>query len=127
MTDFQEQRRHVRIRCEHSLSVTPINRTVTGWSSGSVRILSKDISAGGIRLRLPKFLPVRDALRFELLLEQPRRRLIGTAVVRWIRRIGHLDAYDAGVQFTSLSNEMCNALQEYCERFVNAEKLNWKP
>ena len=104
----QERRRFVRVAYT----------TVVKWgkvasSSKSVSVIpdvSKDISAGGIRLLLSEILKVGDELELEFILP-PYRVFNVRGTVRWANTIelisdeGKVTMYYTGVEFSTISDE----------------------
>jgi c-di-GMP-binding flagellar brake protein YcgR len=76
--------------------------------------LSKDISQGGIRLRLSEFLPLGTHLGLQLYLS-PDRVVECSGRVVWISQIPHSDYYYAGLQFDdeSVVGEVKDRIQEF--------------
>lgn len=97
---LDERRRYPRLRCKTEIRFRDLYKPQQKYASS----LSRDMSAGGLRLATIRFLP-KDA-RLVLLVSLPRvtsepRRAIGRVV--WIRRGGFAESYECGLQFVEIT------------------------
>ncbi len=76
--------------------------------------LSKDLSAGGVRLTSPTFLPKEARLVVVLSLPNARQvRAIGR--VAWVKGQSLSETYDSGIQFIEIESEDQRMIKEYVE------------
>ena len=112
-----DKRRNTRVKDELSLSVSYYGST--GAGKKALRVLSKDISASGVKIRTPDFVPVGTELNLELILPEPRKILETRGICRWIQEAGGVAMYELGVEFQNLSRDDAAALGEYVNRKTN--------
>jgi hypothetical protein len=104
----QNQRRSVRILEENSLSVTTI-----GGSPKALQVMSKDISETGVRVRTPDFIAVNTRLTVEIRFSTPPRSITLNGIVRWVRELGIISMYEAGIEFDNVDDETADLLARY--------------
>jgi len=61
--------------------------------------LADDISRGGVRIRVQKFLPLGSILQLKIHMSQPVRVFQVKGRVVWVRELPHSDCYDIGIKF----------------------------
>ena len=94
-----EKRQFNRVECELDSSFKNLNpENQRSVSETTVR----DISEGGIRFRVNHFIAVHDKLLFKINLPN-QKSVEAVAQPAWIREIPHLNQYDIGAKFISLS------------------------
>lgn len=105
---MQERRKYVRIpeKLQISYKVIPIEEKSRDY-------ITKDISQGGIRFLVHRFLPNNSRLRIKLTLF--KGSVIVEAVVRlvWIKELTYADSYEAGVEFTEIPQKAAELLTEF--------------
>lgn len=76
-----------------------------------------DISEGGIRFRANHFISVHNRLLFKINI--PNRRSIEVlAQPAWIREIPHLNQYDIGAKFLSLSDQDRKLIRQFASELA---------
>ena len=61
--------------------------------------LGEDLSPGGVRIRVPEFIPLRTVLNLKIHLNNPVRVMDVKGQVVWVRQVPYSDTYDIGIQF----------------------------
>ena len=61
--------------------------------------LGGNISQGGVRIRIQKFIPLRTLVYLKIHLTNPERNIPVKGQVVWIMEVPHSDTYDAGIEF----------------------------
>lgn len=105
-----ENRVFERISCEVPASF--LNLVVGENSSPQEETSVRDISEGGIRFRLNQFVPIQNFLIVRLNLFKTKS-IEATVKPVWIREMPHLEQYEFGASFVSLSREDKLKLREY--------------
>ena len=67
--------------------------------------ITKDLSEGGVRFSVDKFVPVGTRLVVNVLLEGYHEPIRSTAKIIWTRKLQYSDTYEVGCQFLNLSEE----------------------
>jgi len=62
--------------------------------------LSADIGEGGIKLNVGEFLPLYTELNMQIYLD-PQKVIECMGKVVWVKKVGHSERYEAGLEFTS--------------------------
>jgi c-di-GMP-binding flagellar brake protein YcgR len=98
---MNERRRSIRVECELATSY----RDLDSPNPGHVEVaVVKNISRGGIKLRVDVFVPIQD--RLFLHLQLPTHESIEVQVVpAWIVEIKHLNKFEMGVRFVNIREE----------------------
>ena len=108
---FKERRRF--LRADYSTSVKWQSLTSSAKGSGFIPDVSKDISAGGIRLILYHLLGVDESIKLEFSISSSigRRKIDLEAKVRWVDKMEveleetKKTKYFAGLEFVNISEE----------------------
>ena len=104
-----EKRRHKRIDCEIQ---SAIKTTDENGRPSLLETTVQDISEGGVRFRINKFIPVRD--RVWVKLNIPRSKPIEVLTKpAWIRELPSIGQYDIGAQFLTLTDEDRRLIQSF--------------
>ena len=104
-----EKRHFLRIPCELELSIKSV-----GGDPKSEPLLAiiKDISRGGIRIRVDHYIPLSDILKCHLKLPgYPKIEL--QVMPAWRTELPHLGCYDMGVRFINASEEAQETIQDF--------------
>ena len=112
MKTAQERRREPRLRQENKVVLTPIGAAgeappLTYYS------LTRDISAGGIRILTDAPLAVDSRVRVEVALTRTRSRIEAEARVRWVKEYFGKDVYETGLEFVGMDPEVRLTLMEH--------------
>ena len=109
----KEQRRAVRVPCNLPSSFRDSGEN-NAWSSYFVTV--KDISRGGMRLRVHKPIPLTARLKIAFVLPNPYHKTVTEATVapRWTSQAPGAESFDVGVRFLNMSDETKIAIQNSC-------------
>lgn len=64
--------------------------------------LGKDISQGGVQIRVQQFLPLRSIVNLKIHLTNPSRTVPVKGLVVWVREVPESEVFDIGIQFMEL-------------------------
>ena len=114
--EMKETRKERRIFEENKvvLSLVP-----EGNGPGGAEIyysLTRDISAGGVRIITDSPLPVDSNVRFEIALSETRRLVHGVGKVRWLNRLFDDGVFEVGLEFMELGPVGMGAILEHIYR-----------
>lgn len=112
-----DKRKNTRVKEELKLSVNYYGGE--GIGKKILQVISKDISASGVKIRTPDFVPVGTELNLEIVLPNPRKLLEIRGLCRWIQEAEGVAMYEMGIEFQNLSRDGAIALQEYINRKTN--------
>ena len=70
-------------------------------STGSLAV---DLSQGGVRIRVQKFIALRTVVSMNIHLNDPVRMLPVKGQVVWVREVPHSEIYDVGIRFLEEQN-----------------------
>ena len=102
-----DKRKHKRTGCQITSTVKEMD---TAGRPALTETTVSDISEGGIRFRLNKFVPVQN--RLYVTLNVPNRKPIETlAQPAWIREIPAVGQFEIGAKFLTLSPEDHRTIQ----------------
>ena len=105
----RERRQYSRISCELESSFTELNEGPPLSPSFAV---VKDISRGGLRLRVDHFVAIPNRLQCHLVL--PGHQEIQVLVEpTWAVELPRLDRYEIGVRFVSPSSEVQETIRDF--------------
>lgn len=106
---MNERRRSVRVECELPSQFRNLD---PAFPSKVADALVKNISRGGVRIRVDQFIPIQCHLHFYLSLpdhEPIEVRLAPT----WIVEVPSLGKYEIGAYFVEMSTESEDAIQNF--------------
>lgn len=96
-----ERRRSIRVECELTTSFRDLDSGNPGRIDCAV---VKNISRGGVRIRVDSFIPIQD--RLYIYLHLPTHQTIEIQVVpAWVVEVPHLNKYDVGARFVDIREE----------------------
>ncbi len=105
----REKRRFLRISCEIESSFVELNGDAPAKPSFAT---VKDISRGGLRLRVDHFVSLPNQLQCHLSL--PGHGEIEVRVeIAWTVELPHLGRYDIGARFVDASSEVQETIQDF--------------
>ncbi len=107
-----ERRRLPRLRTSIAVQFRNVLKPQESYSGS----LSKDLSASGVRLITPHFLPKEARLVLLLFMPRDLKPLRIIARVVWMRRKPFNEAYECGIQFLEIDPEDRGAIAEFVER-----------
>ena len=101
MERIGDKRRYKRVRCTIPGSFKNLD---SARGSSLVETTVSDISEDGVRFRANGFIPMHERLQFRLNI--PMKKPIDAVVQSsWIKELPHLNQYDIGGRFLTLSSE----------------------
>ena len=117
-----ERRRSIRVECEFSSSF----RDLDSGNPGRIDIaVVKNISRGGVKIRVDDFIPIQD--RLYIYLHLPMHRTIEVQVVpAWIVELPHLGKYEMGARFVDMKQEDEDTIQSFQYQAL-LEKMPFRP
>ncbi len=108
---MRDQRGNIRLHEENSISVTKL--ASAGSPAKTLRVMSKDISTTGVRVRTPDFLAVGARLSVEIHFADPPQSVLLYALVRWVRKLETVSMYEAGIEFEAIEPDVRGLLETY--------------
>lgn len=99
----RERRAESRINEEDKVTVEIVAPGPPGGEDLAINALTRDISAGGVKIMTNVRLTAGTELRLSVALSGRRRLIRARGVVRWSRSIYEEDLFEMGVEFTLLS------------------------
>jgi len=74
-----------------------------------------DITRNGIGFFSQRFVPVDTNMILEISLSPKTNPLLAVGRVKWIQKVGYMDRYRVGMEFTDISENAKGRLSEYLE------------
>ena len=111
-----ERRRLPRLKCSAPIQFRSVLKPQDPFAGS----LSRDLSASGIRMTAPSFLPVEARLVLLLSLPHLLKPIRTIARVVWVQEQPFTETYDCGMQFLELAPEDRTAIAQYVERETSA-------
>src|SRR5262245_21542507 len=97
-----ERRRSIRVECEFSSTF----RDMDSDNPGRVEVaVVKNISRGGIKIRLDLFVPIQDRLYVYLHLPNHHQTIEVQVRPAWIVELPHLGKFEMGARFLDIRQE----------------------
>ncbi|MFC1703398.1 PilZ domain-containing protein [Candidatus Omnitrophota bacterium] len=78
--------------------------------------LTKDISEGGIKMTLERFLPLHTEVKLNINLEEIATLVHALGSIAWLRQIPYSDRYQLGIKFLEMDENYKKSLREYLRR-----------
>ena len=104
-----ERRQSIRVECELPSSFRNLE---PGFPAQMVHVVVKDISRGGVRIRMDEFIPIQCHLHFYLQL--PDHETVEVQITpAWIVELPNLGKYEMGARFVEMSPEQESAIQSF--------------
>ncbi len=98
----------------------PVRFRVLGRPRIYVGSLSRDVSAGGVRIVADRFVPKGSALEVELFLEKMKRMVPARARVVWLEQLPHgSDSFRLGLEFYEINPRDQRYLQWLVSEYSN--------
>ncbi len=107
---MQERRKYFRLQEEDKISYSVVP------SPKAERMLTEDVSIGGLRIISDHFISPQSFLRVCLKLNDAQKIINALAQVRWIRAIFDDERYELGIEFIDISKEDMQFLKYYLAR-----------
>lgn len=106
---MEEQNAAERRAFKRVIHAEPVQLQLTEYTP-PVGSLAKDLSEGGLRLRINEFIPLGTEISVNVQLA-PGKLVESTAEVVWISQIPHSESYQVGLEFQNL-NSLLSSRQE---------------
>ena len=74
-----------------------------------------DISDSGVGFFAQRFIPVDTSMILEIALAPKAEPLLAVGRVKWIQKVGYMDKYRVGMEFTDISESSKNRLAKYAD------------
>jgi len=117
-----ERRTSVRVECELPSSFRDLDSREPGRIENAV---VRNISRGGLKIRIDEFIPIQD--RLYVYLPLPTHQTIEIQVVpSWIVELPHLGKYELGARFVDMKQEDEEAIQGFQYQAL-LEKMPFRP
>ncbi len=110
---MKEKRKEPRIPGEDKVVMSLIDGTPLPAPKDAYFSLTRDISAGGVRLITDAPVPVDSDVRLEIVLSKVRKIAKAKGKVRWVGPIYGEGVYEVGIEFTDISPESIGAILEF--------------
>ena len=110
---MKEKRKEKRVFEEDKVVLSFVHEGNVGGSPETYYSLTRDISAGGVRILTDTPLPVDSNVGFEIALSKTRRLVYGTGRVCWLNRLFEDRVFEAGLEFTKLGPKGVGAILEH--------------
>ncbi len=119
---MQERRQSVRVECEIPSSVRDLDSPSPNRIKEAV---IRNLSRGGLRLRMDEFVPIQD--RLALYFSLPNHHTVEVHIsLAWVVEIPHINKYEMGARFVEMSQEDEDAIQHFQYKAI-LEKISSKP
>ena len=119
---MQERRQSIRVECEFSTTFRDLDSGNPGQIEGAV---VKNISRGGVKIRVDAFIPIQD--RLYVYLHLPSHHTIEVQVKpAWIVELPHLGKYEVGARFVDMKQEDEEAIQGFQYQAL-LERMPFRP
>ena len=104
-----ERRHSIRVECELASSFRDLDSGNPGHIEETV---VKNISRGGLRIRVDAFIPIQN--RLYIYLHLPSHQTIEVQVLpAWIVEIPHLNKYEVGARFVGIREEEESIIENF--------------
>lgn len=106
---MQERRQCLRVECE----LTSTFRDLDSGNPGHIEYaVIKNISRGGLKIRVDAFIPIQD--RLFVYLHLPTNQTLEVQVrPAWIVELPHLNKYEIGARFVDMREEDESAIENF--------------
>ena len=117
-----ERRQSIRVECE----ITSTFRDLDSETPGRVEVaVVRNISRGGLKIRVDAFIPIQD--RLFVYLHLPNHHTIEVQVrPAWIVELPHLGKYEMGARFVEIKQEDEEAIQGFQYQAL-LERMPFRP
>ena len=112
--DFPERRQQPRVNTTMSVQYRGIRQA----SDSVVNTISRDISAGGVRLLVDEFISVFTRLVLEIAVPSTPKPVRVVSKITWIRKRPYGEQYEVGAQFMDMPEEDKRGLSDFMEKSI---------
>jgi Tfp pilus assembly protein PilZ len=113
----EDKRKFVRVECREPIQYR------TSSDSGFVGSLAYDIGEGGLRFQTDSFIPLKEPLSVNLVLN-PEMSLSIHGQVVWVQMVPHSDRYHIGLKFDD-SDAMAH-YQKLIQKYVHSRQEQFR-
>lgn len=114
MSDVTENRKHPRVEASVPLRYKEL-RGNTYLTKGT---LSKNLSEGGARFNIDKFVPLSAHLMLEMRLPTVLKDIKMVSKIAWIKKLPACDEYEIGSNFLAMSGEDEALISSFVKSFL---------
>lgn len=127
----KEKRSKVRIPLIYGIEFDdPKIKAEYGNNIFTSKIKINDISADGIQLTLPNFLPSGTSVKLSIELPRPRTKTkssndecIVKAIVRWVKKSTKKKGFLTGLMFSEFENDSKSIINTYLENNIDPDQI----
>ena len=112
--DFPERRRQPRVAAAMSVQYRGIRQA----SDSIVNAISRDVSAGGVRLLVNEFVSVFTRLVLEIAVPSMPKPVRVVSKVAWIRKRPYGEQYEVGAHFLEMSEDDRKGICGFMEKSI---------
>lgn len=112
--DFPERRQQPRVNTTMSVQY----RGIRQQNDSVVDAISRDISAGGVRLLVNEFISVFTRLILDIAVPSTPKPVRVVSKITWIRKRPYGEQYEVGAQFMDMSEEDKRGVGDFVERSI---------
>jgi c-di-GMP-binding flagellar brake protein YcgR len=112
----REKRRASRIKEKDRITIEVFSESEELPAKKIYYVLSKDISAFGVRIQTDTFFPVNSSLKLKIFLENPQGFIGMHGKVRWVECDYEYESYKIGIEFDDTSSKSIALLEEYLKK-----------
>jgi c-di-GMP-binding flagellar brake protein YcgR len=112
----REKRRASRIKEKDRITIEVFSESEDLPAKKIYYVLSKDISAFGVKIQTDTFFPVNSSLKLKIFLGNPQSFIKLHGKVRWIECNYTHESYKMGLEFDATASKSKTVLEEYLKR-----------
>jgi c-di-GMP-binding flagellar brake protein YcgR len=112
----KEKRRTSRIKEKDKIAIEVFSKGENLPAKKIHYVLSKDISAFGVKIQTDTFFPVNSSLKLKIFLENPQSFIKLHGKVRWIECNYTHESFKMGLEFDDTASKSIKVLEEYLKR-----------
>jgi len=116
----KEKRKHARLELHVPLSY----RTLGAKGVRASKVLTKDISEGGVRFLTDRFVSLASRLVVEIILPASNFPVKSIIKVSWIKKVLESENFEIGAQFLDMSKEDHEAMCVCTSKTMNLDILH---
>lgn len=118
MAERTERRKHPRCKAHIPVKFRKLREAADTAEIGAI---SNNISEGGIRFRMPSFIPMACRLILEMDIPMLSKPIKAISKVAWIQKLSSSDEYEAGNKFLEMSKKDQALFNEYVQNLTPEE------
>lgn len=122
---MEERRKTPRLQEENEVTITVVSGESDFPKEKIIDNFTKDISAGGARIRTNILMPVDTLIELEFASKGLRQQISALGKVKWVRVLIEDQSYEAGVEFSGEPGEAVRKLEEYISWKLKSNKAEF--